>query len=59
MHLAVDFAAAGIRDVECLFPDQDPDVLPVRDDASIKEVEYESLLAEIGAWERRFLVAQA
>jgi glutamine synthetase len=31
----------------------------VRGYASIKEVEYESWLAEIGAWERRFLVAQA
>ena len=27
--------------------------------ASVKEVEFESYLAEIGAWERRFLVAQA
>ena len=27
--------------------------------ASVKEVEYESWLAEIGAWERRFLVPQA
>ena len=31
----------------------------VRAYASVKEVEYESWLAEIGAWERRFLVAQA
>lgn len=27
--------------------------------ASVKELEFESYLAEIGAWERRFLVAQA
>ena len=27
--------------------------------AAVKEVEFESYLAEIGAWERRFLVAQA
>jgi glutamine synthetase len=27
--------------------------------ASVKEIEYESWLAEIGAWERRFLVGQA
>jgi glutamine synthetase len=27
--------------------------------AAVKEVEFESWLAEIGAWERRFLVAQA
>ena len=27
--------------------------------ASVKDVEYESWLAEIGAWERRFLVPQA
>jgi glutamine synthetase len=27
--------------------------------ASVKEVEFESWLAEIGAWERRYLVAQA
>jgi glutamine synthetase len=26
---------------------------------SVKDVEYESWLAEIGAWERRFLVSQA
>ena len=31
----------------------------VRGYASTKEVEYESWLAEIGAWERRFLVPQA
>jgi glutamine synthetase len=31
----------------------------VRGYASVKEVEYESWLAEIGAWERRFLVPQA
>ncbi|HYP30511.1 MAG TPA: glutamine synthetase family protein [Burkholderiaceae bacterium] len=31
----------------------------VRAYASTKEVEYESWLAEIGAWERRFLVPQA
>jgi len=31
----------------------------VRAFASTKGVEYESWLAEIGAWERRFLVAQA
>ncbi len=31
----------------------------VRGYASSKEVEYESWLAEIGAWERRFLVPQA
>ena len=31
----------------------------VRAYAAVKEVEYESWLAEIGAWERRFLVAQA
>ena len=31
----------------------------VRAYASVKEVEYESWLAEIGAWERRFLVPQA
>jgi glutamine synthetase len=27
--------------------------------ASVKELEFESYLAEVGAWERRFLVAQA
>jgi glutamine synthetase len=31
----------------------------VRAYAAVKEVEHESWLAEIGAWERRFLVAQA
>jgi len=31
----------------------------VRGYAAIKEVEYESWLAEVGEWERRFLVAQA